>query len=140
MYGLTFIHNVNFHIRFFVFVILVLDVVALPLVALEGVHWLRDGAKYVYKVHGCNVTNIAKYNLIQHLQMWYNVIMELSKFEHPSTWEEGLKRQDHTTMNVQVLNNLLVQFCCNEHKAIAKAKRLANLEWNLVPSYFRSHI
>ncbi len=62
MYGLTFIHNINSHIRFFVFVILVLDVVALPLVALEGVHWPRDGAKFVYKVHGCNVTYIAKYN------------------------------------------------------------------------------
>jgi hypothetical protein len=62
MYGLTFIHNINSHIRFFVFVILVLDVVALLLVALEGVHWPRDGAKFVYKVRGCNVTYIAKYN------------------------------------------------------------------------------
>jgi hypothetical protein len=68
MYGLTFIHNVNSLSRFFVFVILVLNVVAFPLVALEGLHWPRDGAKFVHKVHGCNVTYIAKYNLIQHLQ------------------------------------------------------------------------
>jgi hypothetical protein len=52
--------------------------------------------------------------------------MELGKLEHPSTWEEGLKHQDH--MNVRVLNNPLAQFCCNEHKAIVKAKRLANLK------------
>jgi hypothetical protein len=31
---------------------------------------------------------------------------------------------------VRVLNNPLAQFCHNEHKAIAKAKMLANLEWD----------
>jgi hypothetical protein len=55
--------------------------------------------------------------------------MEPSKPEHPSTREEGLKHQNHMAMNVQVLNNPLAQFCCNEHKAIAKAKIFANLEW-----------
>jgi hypothetical protein len=56
------------------------------------------------------------------------VITEANKPEHPSTWEEGLKHQDHMAMNVRVLNNPLAQFCYNEHKAIAKAKMLANLE------------
>jgi hypothetical protein len=67
MYGVTFIQNVNSHINFFCFVNLVSNVVVHPLVALEGVHWARDGAKFACKVHGCNVTYTAKYNLIQHL-------------------------------------------------------------------------
>ncbi len=45
-------------------IILVSDVVTPPLVALEGVHWARDGAKFTCKVHRCNVTYIAKYNLV----------------------------------------------------------------------------
>jgi hypothetical protein len=52
---------------FFVFVILVSNVVVLPLVGLEGVHWARDDAKFVHKVHGCNVIFIVKYNLVWHL-------------------------------------------------------------------------
>jgi hypothetical protein len=42
MYGLTFIQNVNSHISFFSFVILVSDVVVHPSIALEGVHWAKD--------------------------------------------------------------------------------------------------
>jgi hypothetical protein len=49
---------------FFIFVILVSNVVAPHLVPLEGVHWARDGAKFASKVHGCDVTYIAKYNLV----------------------------------------------------------------------------
>ncbi len=33
-------------------------------------------------------------------------------------------------MNVQVLNNPLAQFCHNEHKAIARAKKHTKLEWD----------
>jgi hypothetical protein len=56
--------------------------------------------------------------------------MEASKPRHPSIWEQGLKVQDHVAMNVWVLSNLLAQFCCNEQKAIAKAKRHVTLEWD----------
>jgi hypothetical protein len=56
--------------------------------------------------------------------------MELGKPECPSTWEEGLKHQDHTTMNVHILNNLLAQFCHNENKEIARARRHVTLEWD----------
>jgi hypothetical protein len=61
--------NANFHIRFIVFFLffLVLDVVALPLIAIEGVHWARDGPKFVCKVDGCNASNTPKYNLVWHL-------------------------------------------------------------------------
>jgi len=79
-------------------IILVSDVVTLPLVALEGVHWARDGAKFTCKVHRCNVTYIAKYNLVWHLWVWQNVIMELGKPRH----------QDHVDMDAQVLNNPLI--------------------------------
>jgi hypothetical protein len=109
---------------------LVSNVVAPHLVALEDVHWARDGAKFAFKVHGCNVTYIAKYNLVQHLQMQHNAIIEPSKLKCPSTREEGPKHQDHATMNAWVLNNLLARFCNNEQNVIVRAKRHINLEWD----------
>jgi hypothetical protein len=54
MYRLTFIQNINSHISFFAFVILVSNVVVHPPITLEGVHWAKDGAKFACKVHGCN--------------------------------------------------------------------------------------
>jgi uncharacterized membrane protein len=65
--GINFIHNVNFHIKFFVFVILVLDMVALPPIALKSVHWARDGPKFACRVDGCDASYTVKYNLVQHL-------------------------------------------------------------------------
>jgi hypothetical protein len=41
---IPFIQNVSSHIRFIVFVFLVSNVVAPPLIAIEGVHWARDGS------------------------------------------------------------------------------------------------
>ncbi len=104
--------------------------VALPLVTIEGVHWARDGPKFVCKVAGCNASYTTKYNLVQHLWAHCNVTMEPGKLERPSTWEEGLKHQNHTTMNVHILNNLLAQFCRNEKKEIARAKKHVTLEWD----------
>jgi hypothetical protein len=56
--------------------------------------------------------------------------MELVKPECPSTWEEGLRHQNHVAMNAQVLSNPLTQFYCNEKKAIVRAKRHINLDWD----------
>jgi hypothetical protein len=43
------------------------NLVALPPIAIEGVHWTRDGPKFAYKVDGCDASYIAKYNLVWHL-------------------------------------------------------------------------
>jgi hypothetical protein len=107
-----------------------IDVVALPPIAIEGVHWAKDGPKFVCKVDGCDASYTTKYNLIQHLQTHHNVTMELSKLEHPSTWEQGLKVQGHAAMNAHVLSNPLAQFCRNEQKVIAKARKHITLEWD----------
>ncbi len=61
---INFIYNVNSHIRFIVFGFLVSNVVAFPPIAIEGVHWARDGPKFVCRVDGCNASYIAKYNLV----------------------------------------------------------------------------
>jgi hypothetical protein len=100
-----------------------------PLVAIEGVHWAKDGPKFSYRVDGCNASYMAKYNLVWHLQMRHNVVMELGKPGCPSTREEISEQQNHETMNACVLNNPLVWFHCNEQKAITKVRRHANLEW-----------
>jgi len=105
-------------------------VVAFPPVAIEGVHWAKDGPKFVCKVVRCDAPYTSKYNLVQHLWAHCNVTMEPGKPECPSTWEEGLKHQDHTTMNMHILNNLLAQFCRNEKKEIARARRHVTLEWD----------
>jgi hypothetical protein len=57
-------------------------VVSPPLVAI-GVHWARDGPKFVYMVDGCNALYIAKYNLVRHLQALHNVTMEPGKPRRP---------------------------------------------------------
>jgi hypothetical protein len=49
--------------------------VVLPLVVVEG--WAKDGPKFAYRVNGCDVFYITKYNLVQHLRVRHNVIMEL---------------------------------------------------------------
>ncbi len=61
--------------------------VALLPIALKGVHWARDGPKFVCRVDGCDVIYITKYNLVRHLQACHNVTMEPSKLKCPSTWE-----------------------------------------------------
>jgi len=48
----------------FVFVFWVSNVVAPPLVAIEGVHWARDGPKFACRVDGCDAFYTAKYNLV----------------------------------------------------------------------------
>jgi hypothetical protein len=82
-------------------------VVALPQVAIEGVHWTKDGPKFVYKIDGYGASYIAKYNLVRHVQACHNVTMELGKPGCPSTRKQGPKIQDHAAMNAQVLSNLL---------------------------------
>jgi hypothetical protein len=60
-----------------------------------GCHWARDGPKFAYKVDGCDAFYTTKYNLVQHLWAQHNVVVELGKPEHPSTWEEGPRVQIH---------------------------------------------
>jgi len=76
------------------------------------------------------MTYIVKYNLVWHLWVWHDVIMEPSKPRRASTWKEGPTHQGRMAMNVWVLNNLLAQFHHNEQKAIARAKRHINIEWD----------
>jgi hypothetical protein len=56
--------------------------------------------------------------------------MELGKPRCPSTWEEGLRVQNHVAKNAQCLSNPLAHFCHNEQKAIVRTKRHALLEWD----------
>jgi hypothetical protein len=44
--------------------------------------------------------------------------MELGKPEHPSTWEEGPRHQNHVAMNARVLSNPLAQFYHNEKRQL----------------------
>ncbi len=39
-----------------VFVFLVLNVVAFLLVAIEGVHWAKDGPKFACSIDGCDAS------------------------------------------------------------------------------------
>ncbi len=107
-----------------------INMVAPPPIAIEGVHWARDGPKFVCKVDGCDALYTSKYNMAWHLWAHHNVTMESSKPECPSTWELGPKVQDHVAMNSWVLSKHVAQFHYNEQKAIARAKRHITLEWD----------
>ncbi len=111
--------------------------VALPLIAIKGVHWARDGPKFSCKVDGCDASYTTKYNLIWHLWAHRNVTMESGKLGCPSIRKEGPRRQDHMTINAWVLSNPLAWFRHNDQKAIAKAKRHANLKWNRIQVYLQ---
>jgi hypothetical protein len=89
----------------FVFVFLVSNVVAPPAIAIEGVHWARDGLKFACRVDECDASYTDKYNLVQHLWAHHNVVMEPNKPRCPSIWEEGPRIKDHIAMNAQVLSN-----------------------------------
>jgi hypothetical protein len=91
-----------------------INVVALFPIAIEGVHWAKDGPKFVCRVDGCDASYIAKYNFVWHLRAHHNVTMELGKHVHPSIRKQGPKVQDHMAMNAWVLSNPLAQFYCNE--------------------------
>ncbi len=56
-----------------------------PPVAIEGVHWAKDGPKFACSIDGCDASSIVKYNLVCHLQVCHNVTMELGKPRCPST-------------------------------------------------------
>jgi hypothetical protein len=43
---------------------LVSDVVAPLMVAIEGVHWAKDGPKFACNVDGCDASYMAKDNLV----------------------------------------------------------------------------
>jgi hypothetical protein len=93
-------------------------VVAPPLFIIEGVHWAKDGSKFACNVDGCDVSYIAKYNLVWHLQMHHNVIMKFGKHGHSSIPDEGPMHQNQVAMNVRVLNNPLARYHCNEQKGM----------------------
>jgi len=63
-----FFFNFIYLLNFLIFLKkIVLNVVAPPLVAIEGVHWAKDGPKFAYRVDGYDASYTAKYNLTQHL-------------------------------------------------------------------------
>jgi hypothetical protein len=87
---ITFIQIVNFHIRFIVFVFLVSDVVAPPLIVIKSVHWARDGPNFVCKVDECNASYTSKYNLVWHLRACHNVTLKSAKSERSSCHNPSL--------------------------------------------------
>jgi hypothetical protein len=99
-------------------------------IAIEGVHWTRDGLKFACKVGGCDASYTATYNLVWHLWAHHNVTMELGTPRCPFIQEQVPRVQDHTIMNACVFNNLLAWFRHNEQKDIVKVKRHAFLEWD----------
>jgi len=109
---------------------LVSDAVALSLIILESVHWVRDGPKIAYKVDGCDAYYMPKYNLVQHLWAHYNVVMESNKPECPSIQKEGLNIKITWPSTHQVLSNHLAWFYHNDQKAIARPWRHVNLKWD----------
>jgi len=102
-------------------------VVAPPLVAIEGVHWAKDGPKFASSVDGCDASYTTKYNLVQHLQAHHYVTIESSKPRRPFIREQGSKAQDHVVMNARVLNNPLAH---SKQKAITRVKKHTLLEWD----------
>jgi hypothetical protein len=66
--------------------------------------------------------------LVWHLRACNNLVMESSKPKHPSTQKEGLRHRDHVAMYARVLSNPLARY--REHKAIARARRHINPEWD----------
>ncbi len=80
-------------------------------VAKEGVAWAKIGDKF-RKVDTCNVSYATKRLFWSHLDHKY-LVMEYNK-----SLAQRAKRQNHSSMNVHVLNNPLAKLRCNNQKMI----------------------
>jgi hypothetical protein len=76
---------------------------------IEENEWVHEGSKACCKVNACSNSYVAKWLFCKHLDQVDGLQMQLSKFGHPSTHPKGLRRQDHISMNVCILNNLHIK-------------------------------
>lgn len=78
---------------------------------------------FICKFGECGQSHAAKWLFYRHLDKDHNLTMEVSKSNHPSTQEGGLKNfQNYVMLNVHILDNAYTMQRCNEQKAIDSAK------------------
>jgi hypothetical protein len=76
---------------------------------MEENEWVHEGSRACRKVNACNNSYVAKWLFCKHLDQANGLQMQLGRFERPSTHPKGLRQQDHTSMNVCILNNLHIR-------------------------------
>jgi hypothetical protein len=71
-----------------------------------GIEWVHEGSRGYYKVNACTSFYVAKWLFCRHLDQTHGLQMQLCRFGHPYIHLDGFRQQDHTSMNVCILNNL----------------------------------
>jgi hypothetical protein len=98
--------------------------------AMEDLDWVHKGSRWVCKINGCINSYTTKWLFCRHLDNKHELHLEVGKSSHPFICLGGLKQQDHSSMNVHILNNSHARQKQNKKKALDRMKKKVELEWD----------
>jgi hypothetical protein len=73
--------------------------------AMKNVDWVHKGSRWVCKINGCIDNYVTKQLLHCHLDNKHMLHLEVGKYGRPSTHLGEPRQQNHSFMNVHILNN-----------------------------------
>jgi hypothetical protein len=76
-----------------------------PNLARKDKEWTKVRSKWKCKVGIYIVAYYVKWLLTKHLKEVHGLVAEKAKPKRPSTYERGLRHQNHAKMNVRILGN-----------------------------------
>jgi hypothetical protein len=87
---------------------------------------MKVGSKWKCRVGTCIVAYYAKWLLIKHLKEVLGLVAEKAKLGRRSTFQGGLRYQDHVKMNVCMLGNVMDMQRRNDQKVVNRARAKHN--------------
>ncbi len=100
---------------------------------MEDNEWIHESSRKCCKVNAYSNSYATKVMFRRHLDQTHGLQKQLSRSKHPSTNPRGFKRQDHTSMNVYILNNPHARQKWNEKKVFDRVLK----KWNLSGMNFK---
>jgi hypothetical protein len=98
----------------------------------EDKEWTKVGSKWKCKAGTYIVAYYAKWLLIKHLKEVHGSVAKKAKPKKPSTFERGLRHQDHVKMNVRNLGNAMPCKGGMIKRLLFRAHAKAHYEWDKV--------
>jgi hypothetical protein len=69
--------------------------------------WMKARSKWKCKIDTCIVVCSTKWLLTKHLKEMHGLMVEKVKHDRLSTFERGIRHQDHVKMNVHIVGNAM---------------------------------
>jgi hypothetical protein len=92
--------------------------------------WTKVGSKWKCKIDTYIVTYCAKWLLTKHLKEMHGFVAKKAKPKRPSTFERGLRHQDHAKINAHILGNAMAVERWNDQKVISSTCTKGQYEWD----------